>query len=72
MRILGIALLVIGIMMTAFTGFNITSKKKVVDLGLVEINRQEKTPIYWSPITGGVLVLVGVVILFVGKKKIDS
>lgn len=55
--------------MTVFTGFNVITKKKVVDLGSVEINREEKTPIYWSPITGGILAAAGVLLLVVGKKK---
>lgn len=70
MRNIGITLLVVGIIMTVFTGFNVITKKKVVDLGSVEINRQEKTPIYWSPITGGILAVAGVLMLVVGKRKI--
>jgi hypothetical protein len=33
MKNLGITLLIAGIIMTVFTGFNIITKKKVVDLG---------------------------------------
>ena len=69
MKNLGIALLVIGLIMTVFTGFNLVTKRKVVDLGAVEIRTEEKTPIYWSPITGGILAVVGALILVVGKKK---
>jgi len=47
MKTLGIVVLALGIIMTIFTGFNIITKKKVVDLGPVEINKEEKTPIYW-------------------------
>lgn len=69
MKNLGIALLVIGIAMTVFTGFNIVTKKKVLDLGEVEITSKEKTPIYWSPITGGVIAIAGVVILLFSRKR---
>lgn len=69
MKSLGIIVLVIGIIMTTFTGFNIVTKKKVVDLGAVEISKEEKTPIYWSPVTGGILIVVGAVILFAGSRK---
>ena len=69
MKNLGIILIVIGAIMTTVTGFNVVTKKKVVDLGSVEINKEEKTPIYWSPITGGVLLLAGVILLVAGKKK---
>ncbi len=56
--------------MTTLTGFNIITKKKVVDLGSVEISREEKTPVYWSPITGGVLIVVGLGMVIAGRKKI--
>ncbi len=72
MKSLGIALLAIGIIMTVFTGFNIVTRKKVVDLGAVEITSQEKTPIYWSPVTGGVLAVAGVVLLLFGKKRMSA
>jgi hypothetical protein len=41
----------------------------VVDLGAVEINKKEKTPIYWSPITGGILAAAGLVVILVAKRK---
>jgi hypothetical protein len=69
MKTLGIILLVVGGIMTVFTGFNIITKKKVVDIGPIEINSTEKTPIYWSPITGGILAAAGLVILVLARKK---
>lgn len=69
MRNLGIVLLVVGLLMTAFTGFTLITKKEVVDLGSVEINREERTPIYWSPITGGILAAAGLTLLVVSKGK---
>jgi len=70
MKNLGIVLLVIGMIMTIFTGFNIITKDKVVDLGPIEINKEEKTPIYWSPITGGLIAAAGLVIILIGRKKV--
>lgn len=69
MKILGIILVVIGGIMTVFTGFNLTTRKKVVDVGSVEIRRKEKTPVYWSPVTGGIVAAVGILILFAGNRK---
>jgi hypothetical protein len=70
MKNLGITLLTVGLIMTLFTGFNLVTRKKVVDIGDVQISRNEKTPIYWSPIVGGVVAVAGLLILVVGKKKI--
>lgn len=69
MRNFGVVVIVLGILMTTLTGFNIITKKKVVDLGSVEINKTEKTPVYWSPITGGILIVVGAVLVLAGRKK---
>ncbi len=69
MKNAGIVLIVIGIVMSLFTGFNIITKRKVVDLGAIQINSTEKTPVYWKPITGLILIGVGLV-LFVSRKKI--
>lgn len=69
MKNLAILLIVIGAVMTIFTGFNIITKKEVVDIGPLEINKEEKTPIYWSPITGAIILAAGVIILLVGKKS---
>lgn len=68
MKTLGIVLIVIGGLMTVFTGFNLVTKKEVVDLGPLEVNKEEKTPIGWSPIVGGILLVAGIVI-FVSAKK---
>lgn len=70
MKNLGIVLIVIGLVMTVITGFNIVTKKKVVDLGPVEINKEEKTPIYWSPITGGIILVGGIVVLAASRKRV--
>lgn len=70
MRTLGIILLVVGIIMTVFTGFTLITKEEVVDLGKVEINKEEKTPIYWSPVTGVILAAAGAIILLVGKRRV--
>ena len=72
MKTLGIILIVLGGIMTVFTGFNIITKKEVADIGPIEINKEEKTPVYWSPITGGILIIAGAIILVGGRKGIKS
>tara|TARA_R110001592_G_scaffold55592_2_gene169743 strand:- start:418 stop:630 length:213 start_codon:yes stop_codon:yes gene_type:complete len=69
MKTIGMILLVGGILMTIFTGVNLVTKEEVVDLGVVEINKKQNNPIYWSPITGGVLAVIGAIVLVAGKRK---
>ena len=49
----GIMLIVIGMIMMIYTGFNYVTTKKVVDLGPIEINKETNHPVQWSPIIGG-------------------
>jgi uncharacterized iron-regulated membrane protein len=69
MKTIGMVLIVIGIVMTLITGFNVITKKKVVDLGKVEINKEEKTPIYWSPVLGIVLIGSGILFTVSSRRK---
>jgi hypothetical protein len=69
MKATGIILIVIGAVLMIFTGFNLVTEEKVLDLGKVEINKEENHPISWSPILGGVLLVGGIVLVIVAKKK---
>ena len=70
MKTLAIVLIVIGGIMTIFTGFNLVTKKEVADIGPVEINKTEKHPVAWSPIIGGILLVAGIVVLVSSKRGV--
>jgi len=69
MKTLGIVILILGILLTLGTGIRVITHKKVVDLGAVEITKEETTPIYWSPWTGLLLIAVGGSIVIYTRKK---
>ena len=69
MRNLGFVLLIIGALMTIYTGFTYVTKKKVVDLGPIEINKEKDHPVNWSPIVGVVLMVGGIVVIGTSKRK---
>jgi uncharacterized membrane protein YdcZ (DUF606 family) len=69
-KTLGIALMIIGVVMIAYTGFNYVTTEKVVDLGPIQIDKKENHPIQWSPIVGVVLLIGGIVVI--SLKKSDS
>lgn len=69
MKSAGIALLVIGLLITVFTGFNFFTKKKVMDVGKLEISRDKKHSVEWSPIVGVVVMVVGGGVYLYGTKK---
>jgi len=67
-RRIGIVLIVIGILMIAYTGFNLVTTEKVVDLGPIKINKEQSHPVQWSPIVGGILLVGGLLIVVADKK----
>jgi hypothetical protein len=69
MKALGIILIVAGILMMVFRSVSFTEKKKVVDLGPLEINKDEKKTIGWPIYAGGAAIAAGALILIVGSKK---
>ena len=69
MRNAGIIVIIVGALMIAYTGFNFITKEKVVDVGPVEINKEKNHPVQWSPIVGVILVVGGIAMLALNKKK---
>ncbi|HSH20157.1 MAG TPA: hypothetical protein VLA03_06875 [Draconibacterium sp.] len=68
-RTLGIVLVVIGIIMMVYTGFNYVTKEKVVDLGPIEINAEKSHNVQWPPIVGLVLIVGGIIVIVLDKKR---
>tara|TARA_R110002167_G_scaffold341691_2_gene550175 strand:+ start:8353 stop:8613 length:261 start_codon:yes stop_codon:yes gene_type:complete len=68
-RIIGIIVTIIGILMIMYTGFNYATKEKVVDLGSLEISVEKNHPVKWSPAIGAILLIGGVVLIAIDKKK---
>jgi uncharacterized membrane protein YdcZ (DUF606 family) len=64
----GIIMVVLGIIMVIYTGFNYVTTEKVVDIGPIKINQQKSHPISWSPIVGVVLLVGGIVVIATNKK----
>jgi len=68
MKNAGILVIIIGALMIAYTGFTFITKEKVVDAGPIQISREEKHPVQWSPIVGIILVIGGVALVVMNKK----
>jgi drug/metabolite transporter (DMT)-like permease len=66
---IGIVVAIIGAIMIFYTGFNYITKEKVVDIGPIEINKEQSHPVQWSPIVGVVLLIGGVILIVADKKK---
>jgi len=69
MRTFGIILVVAGVLMAIITGFNFKTEKKVVDLGPLQVNKEENHHVGWPTYTGGIIALIGIGLIVAGKKK---
>jgi uncharacterized membrane protein YidH (DUF202 family) len=69
MKKLGVVLLVLGVLLSVYSGFNFITKEKVVDIGDIQITADKNHRIVWSPILGVALVVIGGGVLLFGSKK---
>jgi len=68
-KTLGLVLVGIGILMMLYTGFTFITKEKVVDVGPIQIDKNESHPVRWSPIVGAILLIGGIAVLATNKNK---
>jgi hypothetical protein len=60
MKQVGLLILIVGLLITAFAGYNYVSKKKVLEVGNLEITKERKNQIPdWAPIAGIALLVIG-------------
>jgi drug/metabolite transporter (DMT)-like permease len=69
MKTFGLVLIIIGIAMILVKGFSVTTEKKVVDLGPIEINKKENKWIGWPTYAGVVIAVAGTLLVFTNQKK---
>lgn len=69
MKVIGIVLIIIGILMFVFRSFSFTQEKKVVDLGPLQVNRQEEKTIGWPVYAGAIAVIAGIALVVLDRKQ---
>jgi drug/metabolite transporter (DMT)-like permease len=65
--IIGIALLVLGVLALAYQGFSYTVPKKAVDVGPIQVTRQERHTVPLPPILGALALLGGIAVLVLDR-----
>lgn len=69
MKKIGLIVLIIGLVITLFTGFKYITREKVVDIGEIQISRDKTNSVSWSPLIGVSVMVVGAGIFLFGSKK---
>jgi uncharacterized membrane protein YdcZ (DUF606 family) len=69
MRVTGIILIIVGVLMFIFKGVNFTQEKKVLDVGPIELNKEENKRIDWPAYAGVAAVVGGIALVIISRKK---
>jgi hypothetical protein len=69
MKIVAIVLIVLGAISLAYGGISYTSREKVLDIGPIEATAERQKTVPLPPVLGGIAVVAGIALLFVGSKK---
>ncbi|MCX6150342.1 MAG: hypothetical protein NTX22_07475 [Ignavibacteriales bacterium] len=66
----GISILIIGLVMTLYTGYNYVTREKIVEVAGIQITKEKDHSESWSPFIGiGVMVIGGIVFTFSKKNN---
>ena len=69
MKIIAIVLIVLGAISLAYGGISYTTRETVVDIGPIEATAERHKTVPLPPVLGGIAVVAGIAMLFVGSKK---
>ena len=62
-------MIVAGILMFVFNGFNYQTEKRVADIGPLKIDKTENHRVGWPVYAGAVTLIAGIVMVVAGKKQ---
>jgi hypothetical protein len=68
-RTVGLVLIVLGIAAFVFQGVSYTTEKKVLDVGPLEVTKEERNTIPLPPVLGAIALVGGIGFLALGGKR---
>jgi hypothetical protein len=66
--IVGIALIVLGALALAYHGFSYTTHEKAVDIGSLQVTKEEHHVVPVPPLLGAIALVGGVAVLVMGRR----
>jgi len=66
--IIGIALIVVGALALAYHGFSYTTREKAVEIGSLQVTKEEHHLVPVPPVLGVIALVGGVAMLVVGRR----
>jgi len=68
-KIFAIVLIVVGALMLVYPAITYTERDKVVDLGPIEVTKEDTHRLPLSPIAGGIAIAAGIALMFMGSRR---
>ena len=72
MKKAGIVILLVGLLMTTYTGFTYFTREKVVGIGKLVITKENQHNVNWQPYVGIGIMIIGGVVLVLGVNRKDE
>lgn len=69
MRILGVILIIVGVVGFLVTGGSYTTSEEVLDVGPLQLEREEERSLPITPLASGILVVAGGVVTVLGMRQ---
>ncbi len=67
-KTIGLILILIGIALWVWTGFNYTKKEKIVNAGAIELSVDKQKTVSWPPYLGGIVLIAGIAV-WIGSRN---
>ena len=68
-RIIGLALVIVGMVVFAWGGLFWTDRDTVLDAGPLKVQTQERKGIKLPPVLGGIAVVAGIILLVIPERR---
>ena len=67
--VVGIVLIIVGAIALGYQGITYTTREKVIEIGPIEATKKTEKTIPLSPIFGGAVLGLGIVLVIMGSRK---
>jgi len=69
MKIIGILIMIAGLGLTVFTAFSYFTREKVLEIGTVDIYKNQPHYLNWSPFIGIAIMVIGAFVVLQARKN---
>jgi hypothetical protein len=69
MKLFAILLIIAGVLVVGFQGFTYVTREKVVDLGPIEVTRENEERVFLPPLIGALVLAGGLVLLIANSRR---